>query len=96
MILWIDAQLSRALAPWITTELGVDAYSVKYVGLRDAEDAGTITQANLIARPAIGFGANMAELLAVMRSGNAYVNVHTVQIPAGEIRGQIHERGPTR
>jgi hypothetical protein len=50
---------------------------------------GTITEANLIARPAIGFGGTMAELLAAMRSGNAYVNVHTVAIPAGEIRGQV-------
>ena len=50
---------------------------------------GTITQADLIARPAIGFGGTMAELLAAMRSGNAYVNVHTVAIPAGEVRGQV-------
>ena len=50
---------------------------------------GTITQADLIARPAIGFGATMTELLAAMRSGNAYVNVHTVAIPAGEVRGQV-------
>jgi hypothetical protein len=51
---------------------------------------GTFTQADLIARPAIGFGATMEELLAAMRSGNAYVNVHTVVLPAGEIRNQIH------
>jgi predicted nuclease of predicted toxin-antitoxin system len=38
VILWIDAQLSPALAPWITAELGIEAYSVKYVGLRDAAD----------------------------------------------------------
>jgi hypothetical protein len=50
---------------------------------------GTITQANLIARPAIGFGGTMAELLAAMRSGNAYVNVHTVALPGGEVRGQV-------
>ena len=50
---------------------------------------GTITQANLIARPAIGFGATMPELLAAMRSGNAYVNVHTLALPPGEIRGQV-------
>lgn len=38
MILWIDAQISPALAPWITAEFGIEAYSIKYVGLRDAED----------------------------------------------------------
>jgi hypothetical protein len=50
---------------------------------------GTITQANLIARPAIGFGATMQELVDAIRSGNAYVNVHTVEIPAGQVRGQM-------
>lgn len=38
MILWIDAQLSPALAPWIAERFGVTAYSLKYLGLRDAED----------------------------------------------------------
>jgi hypothetical protein len=57
---------------------------------------GDITAANLIARPAIGFGATMPELVAAMRSGGAYVNVHTVALPGGEIRDQVKENGPTR
>jgi len=56
---------------------------------------GTFTQSNLIARPAIGFGATMAELLTAMRTGRAYVNVHTVAHPPGEIRAQVREAGPT-
>ena len=56
---------------------------------------GDITAANLIARPAIGFGATMPELVAAMRTGGAYVNVHTVALPAGEIRDQVKENGPT-
>jgi hypothetical protein len=56
---------------------------------------GDITQANLIPRPAIGFGATMAELVAAMRSGGAYVNVHTIPWPGGEIRGQVRESGPS-
>jgi hypothetical protein len=31
----------------------------------------------------------MDSLLVLMRNGNAYVNVHTVAHPAGEIRGQV-------
>lgn len=38
MILWIDAQLSPALAPWITARFDVEAFSVKHLGLRDAAD----------------------------------------------------------
>lgn len=34
-------------------------------------------------------GVTYAELLEAMRSGNAYVNVHTTQFPGGEIRGII-------
>lgn len=57
---------------------------------------GTFTQANLIARPAISFGGTMTELVAALRSGNAYVNVHTLAHPGGEIRGQLEEHGPTK
>ena len=39
MILWIDAQLSPTLAPWITNTFeAVEAYSVRQLGLRDATD----------------------------------------------------------
>jgi predicted nuclease of predicted toxin-antitoxin system len=39
VILWIDAQLSPALAPWLSERFGVRAFSAKYVGYRDAEDS---------------------------------------------------------
>jgi hypothetical protein len=35
-------------------------------------------------------GLTIADLVAQLESGNAYVNVHTVANPGGEIRGQIH------
>jgi hypothetical protein len=34
--------------------------------------------------------ANFQAAVRVLRSGDAYVNVHTTQFPAGEIRGQVH------
>lgn len=34
-------------------------------------------------------GESLGALVELMRNGNAYVNVHTEQNPAGEIRGQI-------
>ena len=38
MQLWIDAQVSPALAGWMRHELGVDAVAVRDLGLRSAED----------------------------------------------------------
>lgn len=48
---------------------------------------GVITTEDLVGPLA---GATLADLLAAMRAGNTYVNVHTLQFPPGEIRGQIH------
>ncbi len=38
MILWIDAQLSPALAPWLSSNFSVSAVSMRDLGLRDATD----------------------------------------------------------
>ena len=38
MTLWIDAQLSPQLAPWLDQSLGVAAVAVRDLGLRDAKD----------------------------------------------------------
>jgi len=55
---------------------------------------GVRTNANVIARPdsaaCPGGVGNFADLVAKIRSGQAYVNVHTVTNPGGEIRGQLH------
>ncbi|MGK7899932.1 MAG: DUF5615 family PIN-like protein [Hormoscilla sp.] len=38
MIIWVDAQLSPAIATWMTNTFGVTAVGLRDVGLRDAED----------------------------------------------------------
>lgn len=38
MKIWIDAQLSPALATWLTNEFGIEAKAVRELGLRDATD----------------------------------------------------------
>jgi hypothetical protein len=54
---------------------------------------GTLSAAHVIPRPdspaCPGGVANFDDLLAKMRSGDTYTNVHTTQFPGGEIRGQI-------
>jgi predicted nuclease of predicted toxin-antitoxin system len=39
VIVWVDAQLSPALAPWLAAELHVEAFSVRYLNLVRATDA---------------------------------------------------------
>jgi hypothetical protein len=54
---------------------------------------GTFSGGNVIPRPdsiaCPGGVANLDELLEKIRTGGAYVNVHTSQFPPGEIRGQL-------
>jgi predicted nuclease of predicted toxin-antitoxin system len=38
VIIWVDAQLSPALAPWITNQFGVDAASARYLSLVETTD----------------------------------------------------------
>ena len=48
---------------------------------------GTITNANVIPRPASaacpGGVANLADVIEKMNNGGAYVNVHTIALPRG-------------
>ena len=39
MLVWTDAQLSPALAPWLAEQFGDEVYSVRFLGMRDASDA---------------------------------------------------------
>jgi len=38
VIFWVDAQLPPSLAPWLSEAFGVEAYSMRFLGLHDAED----------------------------------------------------------
>jgi hypothetical protein len=60
--------------------------------------SGTLTDADVVASPATAGGPNQgidvgadgfAEMVKAIRTGSAYVNVHTVDHPSGEIRGRL-------
>lgn len=38
MRIWIDAQLSPAIASWLNKEFECDAFAIRDLGLRDADD----------------------------------------------------------
>ena len=51
---------------------------------------GTIMATDIIGPTAQGVAVgDFAGFLRILRSGNAYANVHSTNFPAGEIRGQI-------
>jgi hypothetical protein len=52
---------------------------------------GTIRAANIIGPTGQGIAAaELAELIAAIRAGIAYPNVHSTKFTGGEIRGQFH------
>jgi hypothetical protein len=53
----------------------------------------TVAAADILAPGTQGIEAgNFAELVAAMRAGHTYANVHSTKWPTGEIRAQINER----
>ena len=56
---------------------------------------GTFTSADVLASPATQqlAAGDLAALIAAMRAGSAYVNIHSTVSTGGEMRGQITARG---
>ncbi len=51
---------------------------------------GTLTAAQVVGPSAQGIAAGeFSEIIAAIRAGYGYVNVHSTQYPPGEIRGQL-------
>jgi hypothetical protein len=63
---------------------------------------GTLSEADVIASPVVGGqgidagDVGFAEMVKAIRTGSAYVNVHTINHPSGEIRGRLGFPGPIR
>ncbi|MDQ0062185.1 hypothetical protein J2T14_004385 [Paenibacillus harenae] len=69
--------------PVVVTLFGPNKFGIS---VRRGIVRGVLTAADLSGPLA---GLTIADLITEFNNGNAYVNVHTVQNPNGEIRGQI-------
>ena len=64
MIVWIDAQLSPFLAPWLEQRFGIEAHAVRDIGLRDAKDRDIFRAAGAADAVVMTKDADFVELLA--------------------------------
>lgn len=63
MILWLDAQLSPALAVWLRMRFDLEVVAVRELGLRDAEDAEIYSAARDAGAVVITKDSDFVELL---------------------------------
>ncbi len=58
---------------------------------KEGKFSGTLSEGTITAKELMGplAGKSVKDLVALIKSGDAYVNVHTDKYPDGEIRGQI-------
>jgi len=57
-------------------------------GVTSGTFSTTLTATNLLPDPSAGINT-FAEAVAAIQSGDTYFNIHTVNFPGGEIRGQL-------
>jgi hypothetical protein len=82
--------VNGGISVFLCTNLGNGPAGTQACPPPPARVSGTITPADVIGPGAQGIAAGeFDELVQAIRSGIAYVNVHTATWPGGEIRGQF-------
>jgi len=61
--IWLDAQISPALASWVATTFGCECQSVRELGLRDATDTLIFSAARLANAVVISKDSDFADLV---------------------------------
>jgi len=94
----ISGQIVLFLCTNLAPPAGVPTPQACPTGPGEHTITGTLTVADVIARPTQGIDAGQAgltEMIEAMRNGAAYANVHTATFPSGEIRARLghpHDR----
>jgi hypothetical protein len=82
--------ITGGISIFLCTNLGNGPAGTQACPASPATITGVIDAADVIGPAGQGIAAGeLAEIIAAIRAGVAYVNVHTVQFPGGEIRGQF-------
>jgi predicted nuclease of predicted toxin-antitoxin system len=68
MKFWVDAQLPPALAGWLAENFGVEAVSVKELGLRDAKDQEIFDAARKVSAVLISKDSDFVDLVTRLGS----------------------------
>ena len=76
---------------FLCSNLGNGPVGTQACPVGPAELTGVIAAEQVVGPAGSGIEAGaMAEIVAAIRNGTAYANVHSSKWPAGEIRGQLH------
>jgi len=76
---------------FLCSNLGNGPVGTQACPVGPAELTGVITAEQVVGPAGSGIEAGaMAEIVAAIRNGTAYANVHSSKWPTGEIRGQLH------
>ena len=82
--------VNGAIVVFLCTNLGNGPAGTQTCPPAPATVTGTITAGDVIAAPAQGIAAgDLDEVVAAIRKGLVYANVHSEPFPGGEIRGQL-------
>jgi hypothetical protein len=87
---------SGGISVWLCETTGVQSPAAAFNTTCPASGqvTGTIAASDVLGPSGQGISAGeFSALLAAMRAGFTYANVHSASIPGGEIRGQIRARG---
>jgi hypothetical protein len=84
---------SGGIMVFFCTNLGNGPAGTQTCPLEEGTVTGTIRPADVIGPAAQGISAGeFADVVAAIRAGAAYANVHSTAFPAGEIRGELERR----
>ena len=88
-----ERHLAGGIMAFFCTNQGNGPAGTQACPLEEGTVTGTIRPADVIGPAGQGISAGeFAEVVAAIRAGAAYANVHSTAFPAGEIRGQLERR----